>query len=80
MKGCKKLLVGIERPVPSAGLEFLNAIGNPPIYEGLWLKYDSSFFSTRFQDVPDGDSDLFPHPLRDDDLVFVLDGNDGHFD
>src|SRR5438270_679234 len=49
-----------------------------PVDNGFRREHNLALISLGFQKVPNPDPDLLAHALRDYDLVFILDGDDGH--
>jgi hypothetical protein len=52
--------------------------GNPTVHDGLRLEDDLAFYRPSLQHAANRDADLFPDTLRDDQLIFVFDGNESH--
>ncbi len=80
MERSKELLVGGERTVGTPLFEILEALSNAAINNRPGGKRNLPPLKFSFQQVTDFDAGLPTHACRNDHLVFVLDGNDGHRD
>lgn len=77
MERRKKLLVRGVWTEPEAGLDLRDTPGDAAINDGLGREHDLSVLGLCLEHIADGDAGLLPQVLRDDDLVLVLDGDDG---
>src|SRR5207237_10389355 len=64
--------------VDAALLEVVQSFRKGPVDNGFRREHNLALISLGFQKVPNPDPDLLAHALRDYDLVFILDGDDGH--
>ncbi len=60
------------------GFKLRHALGDTPVNEGLRFEDDPSFFGLCLEHVAYGHADHFPHMLRDDHLILIFDGDNGH--
>jgi hypothetical protein len=65
-------------PMDAALLEVVQSFREGPVDNGFRREHNLALISLGFQNVPDPDPDLLAHALRDYNLVFILDGYDGH--
>jgi len=65
-------------PVDAALLEVVQSFRKGPVDNGFRREHNLPLIGLGFQKVADPDPDLLAHALRDYDLVFFLDGDDGH--
>ena len=77
-KGIDHLIDGAERTAHASLPHVFQPFGNRAIHHRLRGERDLAPLHLRLQEITDGDADLLPNALWDDNLEFILDGNDGH--
>ncbi len=67
-----------EGPVDAALLEVVQSFRKGPVDNGFRREHNLAVIGMGFEKVADANPDLLAYALRDYDLVFILDGDDGH--
>ena len=70
--------MGIKGAGGAALGKFFQALRDAAIDNRFGFKDNHAIFRPRLKDVAHRDPNLLANPVRDDDLIFVFDGNDGH--
>src|ERR1035438_7967639 len=68
----------VKRPFHAAFPNILQPFGNGPVNHGFRRKRDLAPLHSGLQQVADMNADFVPDAPRDHNLIFVLNGDDGH--